>query len=154
LNKRLISVIVLWAVLSVAACGERLDTTPAREILQVMQTAEAGWNAGDLEQYMACYRQSDRLRFAGGDRVSFGWHQVLANYRRSYPDRATMGTLTFSEMDVTMLAPDAAIVFGRWQLARETDATAADQPRGLFTLVFRREDGDWRIVHDHTSSAG
>ena len=25
-------------------------------------------------------------------------------------------------------------------------------PNGLFTLILRRIDGQWRIVHDHTSS--
>ena len=45
-------------------------------------------------------------------------------------------------------ADDAATVFGRWKLVREDD-----EPHGLFTLVMRRFDEGWRIVHDHTSSA-
>jgi hypothetical protein len=27
------------------------------------------------------------------------------------------------------------------------------RPNGLFTLLFRRIDGKWRIVHDHTSAS-
>ena len=29
----------------------------------------------------------------------------------------------------------------------------AGRPGGVFTLVFRRLDGEWKIVHDHTSAA-
>ncbi len=59
-----------------------------------------------------------------------------------------MGTLTFSDLDVTVLSPDAAMVLGRWHLQR-----AKDEPHGRFTLIFRRMKQGWRIVHDHTSSA-
>ncbi|MBU2500562.1 DUF4440 domain-containing protein [bacterium] len=132
-----------WLTLAVGAVA-----APADDILQVMRDAEAGWNVGDLEKYMDCYWRSEKVRFAGGDKVSYGWEAVLGNYRKGYPDRTAMGVLTFSEMDVMMLAPDAAVVFGRWRLER-----ADDEPHGLFTLVFRSFDGKWRIVHDHTSSA-
>ena len=100
---------------------------------------------------MDSYWRSDELRFAGGDRVSFGWEKVLAGYRKSYPDQETMGALTFSELDVTVLAEDAALVFGRWHLARAGEERDA-APQGVFTLLLRRLSVGWRIVHDHTSA--
>jgi beta-aspartyl-peptidase (threonine type) len=84
----------------------------------------------------------------GGDTLTRGWKTVRDRYAKKYDTREKMGTLTFSEVEVTMLAPDAAIVIGRWQLTRK-----ADKPRGRFTLIFRRGAEGWRIVHDHTSSA-
>ena len=59
-----------------------------------------------------------------------------------------MGTLAFSDIEVTMLSPDAAVVLGRWALKRATD-----QPHGRFTLIFKRLPEGWRIIHDHTSAA-
>lgn len=118
------------------------------EILQVLADAEAGWNDGDLEAYMQGYWKSPELRFASGGDVTKGWQATLGRYRARYADRAIMGTLVFSDLDVEMLADDAAVVFGRWELRRD-----ADTPSGLFTLLFRRLDVGWRIVHDHTSSA-
>ena len=50
---------------------------------------------------------------------------------------------------IVPLGPDAAFVRGRYHLDF-SDGEAAD---GLFTLVLRRVDDRWRIVHDHTSSA-
>jgi len=59
-----------------------------------------------------------------------------------------MGTLTFADIEVTMLSSDEALVLGRWRLKR-----ANDEPHGRFTLIFRRLPKGWRIVHDHTSAA-
>jgi ketosteroid isomerase-like protein len=59
-----------------------------------------------------------------------------------------MGTLSFSDIEVTMLSPDAGVVLGRWLLKR-----ANDEPHGRFTLIFKRLPEGWRIIHDHTSAA-
>jgi beta-aspartyl-peptidase (threonine type) len=59
-----------------------------------------------------------------------------------------MGTLTFSDLQITLLGPDSALALGSWKLDR-----ARDQPHGRFTLIFRKTPDGWRIVHDHTSSA-
>ena len=137
---------------AVGVCGCVDSSDPVSDIVSVMREAEAGWNAGDLERYMDCYWRSDSLRFAGGATVNTGWETVLASYRRTYPDRAAMGRLTFFDLEVTVLADDAAVVFGHWRLDREGEA-AEDAPHGLYTLVLRRFDAQWRIVHDHTSAA-
>jgi ketosteroid isomerase-like protein len=79
--------------------------------------------------------------------VQRGWDALLERYKRSYPDRAAMGHLTFSEIEITPLGPDAAVILGHWQLQRDKDA-----PEGVFTLVARRLPEGWRIIHDHTSA--
>jgi ketosteroid isomerase-like protein len=57
-----------------------------------------------------------------------------------------MGMLTFSDLEITVLSKDAAVVLGSWSLKREKD-----NPGGKFTLIFRKFNVGWRIVHDHTS---
>jgi ketosteroid isomerase-like protein len=59
-----------------------------------------------------------------------------------------MGTLMFSDLEIKLVGKDAAVALGRWQLTR-----ASDTPHGRFTLIFRRTQQGWRIIHDHTSSA-
>jgi len=124
------------------------DTQALRSILDAQQKA---WNRGDLEAFMDGYAQTDSLRFASGGSVRTGWQTTLENYRSGYPDREAMGTLTFDDLDVEVMSPRWAMVFGRWRLNREADA-----PGGLFTLIFHRDNPSdpWRIVHDHTSSSG
>jgi ketosteroid isomerase-like protein len=118
------------------------------EVRAVLDRQARDWNAGDLDAFMTGYWRSDQTRFCSGGDVSVGWQTVLDRYRRRYTDRAAMGRLDFSEVQVTPLPPDAALASGRWRLQR-----AADSPSGLFTLLFRRTGEGWRIVHDHTSAA-
>ena len=117
-------------------------------IQELLQEQVQAWNRGDLEAFMAGYARTDSLRFASGGDVYRGWQAALERYRNAYPDRAAMGTLAFDRLDVQLLAPRSALVFGAWQLNRVNDA-----PRGLFTLLLKQRPEGWRIVHDHTSSA-
>ena len=114
----------------------------------MLEAQARAWNAGDLRGFMEGYTQSDRTRFQSGGEVSLGWQTVFERYQKRYGTRASMGTLTFGEVEVTVLAPDAALVAGRWRLKR-----VRDTPSGVFTLLFRRTADRWRIVHDHTSAA-
>jgi ketosteroid isomerase-like protein len=123
----------------------------ADSIRSLLSAQQAAWNRGDLEAFMQGYARTDTLRFASGGSVRTGWQTTLDNYREGYPDRAAMGRLAFSDLDVEVMSPAWAMVFGRWQLQRENDA-----PGGLFTLIVHRDapEAPWRIVHDHTSSGG
>ena len=118
------------------------------EVREVILQGEAAWNEGRIEGYMDTYWNSPELRFASGGKVTFGWQKTLDGYLKRYPDRAAMGRLEFSDLDIRILSDDDALAFGAWRLFREND-----QPHGLFTLQLQRLDQGWRIVHDHTSSA-
>ncbi|MEM8599223.1 MAG: nuclear transport factor 2 family protein [Bacteroidota bacterium] len=124
------------------------DLPPDEAIRAVLDAQVVAWNDGSVRGFMEGYAQTDSLRFASRGTVRTGWHETLAGYERGYPDAATMGTLTFSDLDVRLLSPDWAIVFGRWRLDR-----AADAPNGLFTLTMQRRPEGWRVLYDHTSSA-
>ena len=119
------------------------------QVRAVLQRQVAEWNRGNLSGFMETYAKSDSTRFASGADVSLGWKTVFGRYRKNYGDRATMGTLSFSELEVTVFSPDAALAFGRWHLRREQTERANS---GLFTLVLRKLPEGWRIVHDHTSA--
>jgi ketosteroid isomerase-like protein len=118
------------------------------QILDTLGRQSAAWNHGDIDGFMQGYWNSEQLRFASGDSVTYGWAAAEQRYRKHYPDRAAMGVLEFSDLDVELLAPDAAVVFGHWALRR-----GHDQPHGLFTLVMRRTAEGWKITRDHTSAA-
>ena len=118
----------------------------AGSITAVMNAQAAAWNRGDLEGFMRGYWRSEKLVFVSGENVTRGWQPTLDRYRKSYDTRAKMGTLTFSDLEINVLSKDSAYVLGNWALKRETD-----EPKGKFTLIFRRFKDGWRIVHDHTS---
>lgn len=121
----------------------------AAAIRQVLAEQAAAWNRGDIEGFMEGYARSDSLSFASGGNVRRGWRSTLEAYRRGYPDRRSMGTLTFSELDVRVLSEEWALVLGRWRLERQGEQS---DPGGVFTLVLERRPAGWRVLHDHTSS--
>ena len=138
-----LSIILLFAAsLSAQTKNERI----AAEIRRVMDAQIAAWNAGDIDAFMRGYWNSPDLVFVSGDTVTKGWQPTIDRYKKRYDSRAKMGTLAFSDLEIEVLSKDAAKVLGSWSLARE-----ADNPKGKFTLIFRRFKDGWRIVHDHTS---
>ena len=111
-----------------------------------MKEQVAAWNRGDIDGFMNGYARSEATEFVSGERLTRGWQTVRDRYKKKYDSREKMGKLTFSDIKITPLAPDAALVVGRWKLARKSDT-----PHGIFSLLFRRTPAGWRIVHDHTS---
>jgi len=117
-----------------------------RAILDVMSKQEAAWNAGNLEEFMTGYWKSDSLKFIGSSGLTYGWQQTLDRYKKSYPNQAAMGKLTFTILSVEKLSAKSAFVIGKWHLKRAEDA-----PNGHFTLLWKKIDGRWVIVADHSS---
>ncbi len=128
----------------VAAHADR-DEAAIRAVLSAQVDA---WNRGDVDGFMRGYWRDEALRFAAGGEVVTGWRTVRDRYATAYADRAAMGELAFSDLDVRVITSDHAIVYGAWALARETDRLS-----GLFALVFQKIAGDWRIVSASTTSA-
>jgi ketosteroid isomerase-like protein len=115
-------------------------------IRKVMDDQAAAWNRGDIEGFMEGYWKSDQLLFISTTGQTRGWQPTLDRYKKSYDTRAKMGTLTFSDLEITFLSKKSASVNGSWSLARD-----GDNPHGKFTLIFRKFKEGWRIVQDHTS---
>lgn len=138
--------IVLAAVAVICSPIFGQEAREIQEIKNVMADQAAAWNRGNIPGYMAGYWKSDKLVFVSGDTVTRGWQPTLERYQKGYNTREKMGTLTFSDLEITVLSKDAVVVLGSWSLNRE-----GDNPKGKFTLVFRKFKEGWRIVMDHTS---
>jgi ketosteroid isomerase-like protein len=121
-----------------------------KAIRQILDDQQAAWNKGDLEAFMVGYWKSDDLSFfSAGDKTK-GWNATFERYKKRYQSEGKeMGTLTFSELDISVAGADNAIVRGRWQLKLKDGKTMG----GLYTLWMRKLPEGWRIVHDHTSKA-
>ena len=122
------------------------DAQDEQAIRRVMAEQEIAWNRADLEGFMQGYWKSDSLRFIGSRGLTYGWQPTLDNYKKSYPDAEAMGKLSFTILSVEILSPECAFVIGKWRLAR-----AKDELSGHYTLLWRKIDGAWVIVADHSS---
>ncbi|MDQ3178881.1 MAG: DUF3225 domain-containing protein [Acidobacteriota bacterium] len=144
---------ILLAMLLILGAGgfgfaqsEKQKTNIAAEIRKVMDEQVSAWNRGDIDGFMQGYWNSDKLVFVSSDNLTYGWKPTLERYKKNYDSRAKMGVLTFSDLKVDVLSKDSATVLGSWALAREKD-----NPKGKFTLIFKKFKDGWKIVHDHTS---
>lgn len=133
-----ISCILLFAVNVVAQ--------EKQAVLKVLDTQRRAWNKGDLDGFMQTYWKSDSLLFVGHNGPKYGWQTTLDNYRKSYPDKAAMGMLSFDIKEVRFITAQDAFVLGAWHLQRQKD-----QPKGFFTLLLRQINGEWIIIADHSS---
>jgi len=124
------------------------DDQVAQEVLAVMEAQQAAWNRGDIDGFMEGYDRAETTTFVSGDQLIRGWQTVLDRYKKQYNSREQMGALTFAELAIKPISPVLALADGRWQLTRSNDA-----PHGRFTLLFQRINGNWRIIHDTTTSA-
>lgn len=136
----------LFLLTAFSLIGHAQTSKIESDIRAVMNDQVAAWNRGDIDGFMRGYWNSPKLTFVSGASVTRGWQPTLDRYKKNYDSREKMGTLTFSDLEITVLSKNAAVVLGSWSLAREKD-----NPHGKFTLVFRKFKDGWRIVQDHTS---
>jgi uncharacterized protein (TIGR02246 family) len=134
--------------LALIACAPLLQAQNS-EIREVLEKSQIAWNRGDLETFASYYEDSPETTFMGRDVVRGGTKAILERYRKSYPTREAMGTLTFSEIDVRPLAAGVALTTGKFQLKRT--AAGGGDSSGRFTLILRQTPSGWKIIHDHTS---
>ena len=130
-------------------CWTPLLLAQGDEIRTMLQKSHAAWNRGDLAAFASDYEDSPDTTFIGKEVTHGGIQAILARYQRGYPTRDAMGTLTYSELEVRVLAPGLVLANGKYALKR-TPAGGGDAS-GRFTLVIRRTAMGWKIIHDHSS---
>lgn len=139
------SLVVLFFMLTFTAFSQ--TTKDEREVMEVLGRQNMNWNRGDIDAFMQDYWASDSLMFIGKNGVVYGWKATLERYKKSYPDKATMGNLKFDIQKIDFHSKTACWVLGKWHLTREEKGDVG----GYFTLIFKKINGKWLIVSDHTS---
>ena len=134
----------VWLLLIVAALSAQSKEEIAVRNLLNEQTNE--WNNGNIAAFMETYWKSDSLMFVGKSGVTYGWQKTMDNYKRNYPDTATMGKLKFDLLEVKRLSTMYFFVVGKWHLTRSIGDIG-----GSFTLLFRKIKNKWVIIADHSS---
>ncbi len=120
----------------------------ADDALAVLQAQVAAWNRGDLAAFCEVY--VDDTTFLSPSGITRGQKAVLDRYRRRYPDKAAMGTLTLAPIETRPVpaadkSPAVAVsIAARWTLSYPDKPAAS----GLTLLVLHRVGGRWQIVQD------
>lgn len=118
---------------------------PEDIVLATLNAQIAAWNEGNLNAFMDTYWNDNDLKLVSGTKVTKGWSSTMKQYRTRYTDESGLGRLSLEKTDAQMVTDDVAVVTGRFNHAGADSVSS-----GAFTLVFKRADGVWRIVHDHS----
>jgi ketosteroid isomerase-like protein len=129
--------------LSKHALAQDKDEQTIRKVLGDQLIA---WNKGNVEEFMKGYWNNDSLMFIGKSGVTYGYQNTLMNYKKNYNNADAMGTLSFDLIKVQRLSPDYYFVVGKWHLKRSIGDLG-----GHYNLLFRKVNGAWVIVADHSS---
>jgi uncharacterized protein (TIGR02246 family) len=131
------------------AAGERARIHD--EILAMLAHSAGNWNRGDLDAFVTDYLPGAETTFIGSRGVLRGPDAIRAAYAPRFAPGGVRDSLSFELLDVDPLAPDVINVIATYILARHVDGRDSVTARGPTSLVMRRVDGRWRIVHDHSS---
>ncbi|WP_238804740.1 YybH family protein [Emticicia aquatica] len=137
--------IVFFLTLGFVSKAQKM--TDKEAVLEVLSRQNTNWNSGNIDAFMEDYWKSDSLMFIGKNGVVYGWKATLDRYYKSYPDRATMGTLKFDILKTDFQSKTTCWILGKWHLTRPEKGDIG----GYFTLVIKKIAGKWLIVSDHTS---
>lgn len=146
------SLLIFMLLLS---CNISQETTLTEEQIQkdteaikaVLFQQAKDWSNASIEAFMKGYEKTDHLLFVGKSGITKGWQQTLDRYKTGYPTKDHTGALTFDILEVQPINSDAYILVGEFHLKRNVGN--AD---GIFTLVFKKINGDWKVISDHTSA--
>lgn len=115
-------------------------------IRSMLAKQEKAWNKGDIPHFMEGYWENDSLVYIGKNGPTYGYLNTLHNYEKKYPDTSYMGQLRFDIISVKPLNNDHYFVIGKWHLSRKVGDVG-----GHFTLLFKKINGAWKIIADHSS---
>ena len=93
---------------------QQLTTIPKQDldIIKVILAQEAAWNRGDLNGFSEAYKDSPDTLFIT-NAVNRGFQGMVEAYHRDYPNKAAMGTLSFSGLEVHGLDEKFAVCIGK-----------------------------------------
>ena len=125
---------------SAAAVAETRAT-----LVRLMTESAAAWNRADMAGHVAMYTDAATMMSGQGPR---GGRDVIRGMleRSFWVDGKPTATLSFSDLAVTPLGAEHAMMTGAFLLTFPDGKTT----NGRYTLVWVRENGQWRVMHDHS----
>jgi ketosteroid isomerase-like protein len=146
-----LAIAVLLLIPSAPSAFAQVAANPAetQAILAMLNKQADDWNRGDLDTFATGYKNSPDILFMGRT-IRRGYDQMLEGYRKSFPTRDAMGTLTFSNLEVQPLDEHFATVTGRFHLERT--AAGGGDAGGYYLLVVEKMPSGWKIVRDDTTN--
>jgi ketosteroid isomerase-like protein len=117
------------------------------EMLPKQRAAEKALHDGDVEPRLALWTRGTPVTLLGAKLTATGWDEIEPRFREV---ASWFGGSEFYEFEVVAAGASADLAY---TVGYERNVTIASGERREYVLrathVYRREDGQWRIVHRH-----
>jgi len=149
MKKNSLSLLVILFLILTSCNSTKKNTVDFKAIENVLNTQVNEWQKGNIDGFMEGYWHSDLLQFITKNGIKKGYDSVCQNYKKHYDTPEKRGHLTFSDLKFQTLDSDGEIVHctGRWHIAAQA---AESEKSGVFSLIFKNMNGEWKIIIDHT----
>ena len=145
----IVAAVLLLSALPPVSAQSTAKSAEETAIVAMLNKQAVDWNRGDLEAFATGYKNSPDILFMGRP-IRRGYAQMLEGYRKSFPTKEAMGTLTFSNLEVQPMDEHFATVTGRFHLERT--AAGGGNAGGYYLLVVEKTPSGWKIIRDDTTS--
>jgi uncharacterized protein (TIGR02246 family) len=129
------------------ACAPNPPSDPTGLVREMLTRSADAWNRRDLDAFVGDYAADSTTTFVSGGHVRQGFAWIRGNYAATFAPAAVHDSLRFEEVEARSLGIDHLLATARYVLFRRDSVTSS----GPFTLILRRTQGAWKIIHDHTS---
>jgi uncharacterized protein (TIGR02246 family) len=151
---RTVSLIACAAVLT--GCQPRFDPQDqaiTAALDSIMEAVMEGAAQVDADRVLAMAEGEGEMTFITGDVMLAGLDVIRTSFKNTYAGLASQQQ-TVDELRVRILSPDVAMVIAVGEGTYTDKAGWTSEPVGLgVTIVFVRENGQWRARHAHQSIA-
>jgi len=158
--KYLTFTILIILSLSFAGYGQRTNRSVSRALAIAKANEKAvglafdrlveGIRQNDSEKVMSVYHKHPKtLFFNNNGSATIGWETMKRNRDLLY-EKTKNVTLEITGLRVAVLSVTSAYVSCKWKQGQEFDGEL-ESASGRLTLIFRKINKAWKVVHVHTS---
>lgn len=148
---RSVGIVAVAMVVAAPAVAQTPVATAKQAVMAAMTDSATGWNAGNLDRFMAVYADAPTTTYATGNGLAHGRAEIASHYRAYFGGAkdAERGKLSFEPLDFRLLDATHALLIARYTVAPAGTRTKAWT--GPTSLVFEKGASGWKIIADHSS---
>jgi len=101
----------------------------------------------DLDRMLQFWADTDGFVFAGDGSLTIGYDAYAAQLRDAIGSTVQVNSIEIRNPQVYVLSRDAAAYSMAFEWSMTSVAGDTMRARGAWTYVFKRLDGEWKVVH-------
>ena len=129
-----------------------MDPLP-QEVITLFDLQAVNYQQKNIDGMLALYAPESNFLFWGSDSVSFTSHEALRAWYESMLNQFEIHSVKY-QVQSCWISDDLIGCSSVWQLETRLEEESADPELQSFraTHVLKMYDGDWKIVHLHSSA--